>query len=137
MTLSQNETVALFEFVLNSPPLRVRERLFLRLRDIKRTEPEFYMAVLKHIPYLNYNSEQWYDFLSKIPNRIFRDEIRIMKNSRRANESACLPQRSEADRRPRPCPNPNDLVIQFLAYKLASASGGHNLTFPCSNSTFR
>lgn len=90
MTLSQAETVRLFNLVLELAGQEAREALFLELKSMLRTEPEFYMGIIEHIPYLDYSSDQWFDFLSKIPNRIFRDEIRIM-NKLSENQRKKLP----------------------------------------------
>lgn len=91
MTLSQSETEFLFNLVLSLPPNEVRDALFLELKYLQRQEPEFYMGVIEHHVHLQYTSEEWFDFLSKIPNRIFRDEIRIMNKLSEAQREKLPP----------------------------------------------
>jgi hypothetical protein len=41
-------------------------------------EAEFCAGVSKHGKGMSYTSNQWFDFLSKVPNRLFRDEPWLM-----------------------------------------------------------
>ena len=79
MILSRDQTSELFNLVLSLPLETVRGALHNKLRAIHRTEPEFYASVIKYAQNFNFNSDQWFDFLSKIPNRVFRDEMNIMR----------------------------------------------------------
>lgn len=90
MTFSLSETKAFFELVLSQSPEDARGALNFELAIIERSEPEFYQGVIEHQRYLPYSSHQWFDFLSKLPLRIFRDEVRIM-NRLSPNQREALP----------------------------------------------
>lgn len=74
MILSYNETQRLFELILNWDKDEARTRLHLELSQLPYDEAEFVGSVIKHGQGLAYTSDQWFDFLSKIPNRLFQDE---------------------------------------------------------------
>lgn len=90
MILSLIETKRLFDLVIGSEPDGARTLLHSELQASGHIEPEFYKSVIEYHARLNYNSEQWFDFLSKIPNRIFRHEIGIM-NKLSGKQMECLP----------------------------------------------
>ncbi len=68
----------LFDLVLGADAKDARVALGSKLSSMKRAEPEFYISVIDHCPRLKYSADQWFDFLSKIPNRLFRYEPVIM-----------------------------------------------------------
>lgn len=78
MTLSCNETKRLIEIVLATPIQDARLGLNFALKDMNRTEPEFYAGVIEHGSGMSFTSEQWFDFFSKIPNRLFWRESKLM-----------------------------------------------------------
>ena len=78
MTLSYSETKVLIDLVLSESIENARELLHERLKQIGRLETEFCAGVIEHGRGLPYNSEQWADFISKVPNILFRDEIWMM-----------------------------------------------------------
>lgn len=91
MILSRSETQQLFELVLSLETKSARSALNSKLKSIERTEPEFYMSVIQHSQDLNCSPEQWFNLLSKIPNRVFRDEIIIMNKLSESQRNALPP----------------------------------------------
>lgn len=77
MTLSYIETKNLLDLVLKSPPDQVRILLHTALNDAKRTEGEFYDGLVKHGPGMNLSTEEWFDILIKLPNRILRSQLNL------------------------------------------------------------
>ena len=78
MTLSHNETTLLIELVLNSSRDNSRSKLHKELQRLGRSEPEFCAGVIEHGRGKNFTSDQWADFLSKVPNLLFREEYWLM-----------------------------------------------------------
>jgi hypothetical protein len=78
MALSYLQTKALIDAVLGANPQEAREALRYELVALKSTEPKFYSSVIEHGPGMPLTSQQWFDFLSKIPTRVFRDERKVM-----------------------------------------------------------
>lgn len=74
MTLSHNETQRLIDLVLGYPREVARAQLHLEIGKANLSEPEFCAGIMEHGKGMSYKSEQWADFLSKIPNLLFRDE---------------------------------------------------------------
>lgn len=74
MILSYDETKRLIDLVLSHDKDEARVRLYHELIQIHYSEPEFIAGVLKHGRGLSYTSDQWFDFLSKIPNILFQGE---------------------------------------------------------------
>lgn len=74
MTMSYNETKHLIDLVLNESIQDARLALNLSLKEFGRTEPEFCMGVVEHGEHLPYSSEQWVEFLVRVPNRLFEHE---------------------------------------------------------------
>lgn len=90
MTLTHNETKELMDLVLRTRAADARLELNIDLKKRKRTEPEFYAGVLEHGPGMEYSSEQWFDFLSKIPSKLFFDDSRLT-NKLSESQRAKLP----------------------------------------------
>ena len=90
MTLSHDDTKKLIERVLDAFPKDSRMILHHALGEMNRTEPEFYGGVIEHGPGLAFTSDQWFDFFSKIPLRIFGDEPKLM-NKLSENQRKQLP----------------------------------------------
>jgi hypothetical protein len=78
VTLSQTETKRLIDFVLSLPKDKARRMLHQELLKIQKREPEFVAGVLEYGRRMPYSSEQWFDFLSKVPNILFEDEHWLM-----------------------------------------------------------
>ena len=79
MTLSHDETKKLLKLIMSAPANRARQILNYEPKQLKRGETEFYAGVIEHGSGMGFSSEQWFDFFSKIPNRLFRDEDRLMR----------------------------------------------------------
>lgn len=73
-----SETKVLVLSVLAANQIEARTSLAKALSDLKRTEPELLAAIIEHSRELRLNSDQWFDLLSKLPQRILRDDLRIM-----------------------------------------------------------
>lgn len=78
MILSHNETKRLIDLVLTYSREESRVRLHHELSQVGYHEAEFCAGVSAHGRGMFYTSEQWFDFLSKVPNRLFRDEHWLM-----------------------------------------------------------
>ncbi len=78
MTLAYDETYLLIQLVLSTDETTARKKLNSTLAEVEKREPEFYMGVLEHGPSMNFTSEEWSDFFSKIPERLFRAEPALM-----------------------------------------------------------
>ena len=78
MAFTCEQTKVLIEEILKTHPRRVRRALRNILIEMKSREPEFYERVIKHGPSMTFSSEEWFDFLSKIPTRVFREERQLM-----------------------------------------------------------
>jgi len=68
----------LFEFVMTDKSKEVRKNLFDLLIIHRSTEAKFCNAILDHSTVLKYNAEQWFNFLSKVPNKILLSDSRII-----------------------------------------------------------
>jgi hypothetical protein len=78
MILSYSQTKALIEAVLDAKPAQARATLRYELATLNSNEPQFYASVIKHESGLPLSSQQWFDFLSKIPTCVFREERPVM-----------------------------------------------------------
>jgi hypothetical protein len=77
MTLSYNETKTLIDLVLKTEQAAARDALHLRLKQMKRTEPEFYAGVRDHGPGL-LTPDQLVDLLNRFPNRLLYADPKLM-----------------------------------------------------------
>lgn len=75
MKLSYNETVDLIELVLNSERSEARAKLNFTLNKLKRSEGQFYESITKHKSGLKLTTDQWFELLCRLPNRILRSEL--------------------------------------------------------------
>lgn len=78
MALNFEQTKVLISHVLSVEPRQARTALRYHLSQIDCQEPEFYESVIKHGPSMLFTSEEWFDFLSKIPTHVLRDERQLM-----------------------------------------------------------
>ncbi len=78
MTLSYNETKEFIDFVLVHPMVNIRKRLNTQLKRRRLKEQEFYAGVMEHGKGMPYTSDQWFDFHSKIPDKLLRDDPDLM-----------------------------------------------------------
>lgn len=78
MSLSYNDTMTLIQFVLRLPKEIARKGLHIELSKRRWTEAEFCAAVLIHGKGLDLTTDQWFDFHSKVPNRLLRDDTELM-----------------------------------------------------------
>lgn len=79
MKLSYNETKELIEIVLNSPRETAREHLHHSLERKKQQTGAFYDAIAEHAPGMRLTSEQWFELLSRLPNRLLHSQLPINK----------------------------------------------------------
>jgi hypothetical protein len=78
MTIPYEQTKVLIELILNVQRQDARDVLRYNLQRMKYQEPKFYASVIEHGPGMAFTSEQWFDFLSKIPTQAFRAERQLM-----------------------------------------------------------
>ncbi len=78
LKLTQNDTKRFIEFVLRHPEDEARGTLHHELRRLNLTEAEFCAGVLEHGKSLNFKSEDWFEFLKRVENRIFEHEKWLM-----------------------------------------------------------
>ena len=79
MTLDYGKTLTLIQLVLKSPRQMARNDLHEELLRLRRTPPEFYAGVLEHGPRMKLTAEQWFDFFSKVPNKLFLGDPLLME----------------------------------------------------------
>ena len=79
MTMSYNETIEFIRIVLNAPEDRARAQLTILLRANKKIESEFYAGIVKHQSGLKLTSDQWFELLSRLPNRLLRSGLSLEK----------------------------------------------------------
>lgn len=77
--LSYNETKLFVDTVLNAKIENARMLLHRELIRINSSEGEFYESIAKHGPSLQLTAAQWFDLLSRLPNRMLRSQLSIDK----------------------------------------------------------
>ena len=75
--LDYDETKELVRLVLNRPAHRARFILFRRLASKGKSEGQFYEGIMKHATGLGLTSEQWFELLSRLPNRMLHSGLDI------------------------------------------------------------
>lgn len=75
--MSYNETTELIYIILNSPPNKARSLLAAILRKRLRREGEFYTGIIKHQSGLKLTTDQWFELLCRLPNRILRSGLNL------------------------------------------------------------
>lgn len=75
MTLSHDETRNLIELVLEDPRDQARSRLNDVLKLSKRSEGEFYAGIIEHGSSMKLTTDQWFELLSRLPNRMLRSQL--------------------------------------------------------------
>jgi hypothetical protein len=78
VTLSRNETKRLMDLVISAAVEDARDLLKRELDTMDRTEPEFCAGIIEHEHFLDFTSEQWLTFFSRIPNLLFTHEPKLM-----------------------------------------------------------
>jgi hypothetical protein len=78
MALTFEQTKVLMAHILAAPTSEARRTLRYHLQLIGCSEPKFYDSVIRHGGGLPFASEEWFDFLSKIPTHVLRDERQIL-----------------------------------------------------------
>lgn len=82
VTCNYDETKLLIGLVLQAKRDLVSEQLFNALAGMKHDHPEFYDGVIKHSPGMPLTSDQWLDFLLKVPHwRLLEEKALIDKLS--------------------------------------------------------
>ena len=79
MTLSHEQTKDLIEQFLKWDRNIAREQLHFTLIGMGSDEPEFYAGIITHGPGMRLPSDQWFELLSRLPNRLLRSQLRLDK----------------------------------------------------------
>lgn len=79
MRLNYSTTKELIELLLLGPASDARTRLHQSLRTLEANEAEFYVGIVEHAPGMRLSSQQWYELLSRLPNRILRSQLDLQK----------------------------------------------------------
>lgn len=72
------ETKVLVLRALQAVNAEARELIARALREIRKTEPEFLAGIIEYSEKLWLTSDEWFDLLCKFPQRVLRDDLRIM-----------------------------------------------------------
>jgi hypothetical protein len=72
------EVYKFFDQVLASDSSASRKDLFAALNEAGISEAQFCNAILDHSTVLKYDANQWFDFLSKVPNKILLSDFLIL-----------------------------------------------------------
>jgi hypothetical protein len=75
MKMSYADTRRLILDFLAYPKGDARKRLHHDLRLAGRTEGEFYRSITEHAEGLKFTTGQWFELLSRLPNRILRSDL--------------------------------------------------------------
>lgn len=79
MTLDFPETRRLIIIVLKADKETVTSRLKSSLDALQNSFPEFYEGVITHGPFMDFTSDEWFDFHKKVPHWGLRAEDSLMK----------------------------------------------------------
>jgi hypothetical protein len=75
MSFSQNETVVLIQSFLSWSKQSCRRRLFERLVNLEKNEAQFYSAIVENEKSLKLTTDQWFELLSRLPNRVLHSQL--------------------------------------------------------------
>lgn len=75
MKLSHNETKQFVRLVLDAPKERARLELHESLKTLEKTEGQFYTGIVEHGLSMNLTTDEWFELLSRLPNRILRSDL--------------------------------------------------------------
>ena len=74
MKMSQADTLKYIMYLINHPESEARKALFLELRKTEFNEAEFVNSVIEHGASFQLKPGQWFEFILRIPNRLYRHE---------------------------------------------------------------
>lgn len=77
--LSHDETKKLIQVVLIGPGDTARRRLSISLGAVGRSEGEFYDSIVKHGPGMRLTTDEWFQLLSRLPNRLLRSQLDLRR----------------------------------------------------------
>jgi len=77
MTMSYIDTKRLIQVVIFSSKGEARAELRTQLQILNKTEAEFYSGIVEHGPGLRLNDKEWFELLSRLPNRLLRSQINL------------------------------------------------------------
>lgn len=75
--MTYNETQSYINLVLNHPSDISRTILYSALTNKNHTEAQFCQAIIEHAPGMNLTTEQWFELLSRLPNRMLRSQLNL------------------------------------------------------------
>ena len=73
--LSFDDTGDLIGLVLSRPTESARQEPHRALARLKFNEGQFYAGIIKHAPDMRLTPDQWFDLLSRLPNRVLRSDL--------------------------------------------------------------
>ena len=88
--LTYEETKEFVGIALSLPIKNMRKNLFRRLARSGKNEGQFYEGIIKHSKSLGLTNEQWFELLSRLPNRMLRSGLSLT-NILSENQIAKLP----------------------------------------------
>lgn len=77
--LSYSETNEVVRIILGESIDEVRSLIHRWLTVRGLDETELYAGLVEHAPGMNLTAEQWFDLLSKFPNRLLRSQLALDK----------------------------------------------------------
>ena len=75
--LSFDNTKNLIHLVLSHQIKDARKELHQTLVDLGSNEGQFYAGIKKHAPRLQLTTDQWFELLCRLPNRILRSDLHL------------------------------------------------------------
>jgi len=75
--LSYDDTKRLIDLVLSRPMESARLDLARELEKIDGNAGQFYEGIVEHGQGMRLTTDQWFDLLSKLPNRILRSDLNL------------------------------------------------------------